>query len=76
MVLTVHAGLKTKITYFTGSPKKHETWRKSLGLLTDILERMKGHSIKTNMPTISVMLLEFYSIPHWGLIYSIIRVYI
>ena len=34
---------------FTGSPKKHETGKTTLKLLTDILERMKEHSIKTNM---------------------------
>ena len=32
-----------------GVPKNHETWKMTCGLLIDMLERMKGHSIKPNM---------------------------
>ena len=37
----------------TGSLKKHENWKTTWGLLTDILQRMKGQSIKLNMRNIS-----------------------
>ena len=40
--------------------QKHENWKTTMELLTDILERMKGHSIKPNMVKMSLMLLEFY----------------
>ena len=34
---------------YTGSPKNMRIGRRLGGLLTEILERMKGHSIKLNM---------------------------
>ena len=43
-----------------GLPKKHETWKTTWELLTGILERIKGHSIKANMPKMNVKLIEFY----------------
>ena len=46
----------------TGSPKKHETWKTTWGLIIDLLIRMKGPSFKTNLRKISVMLTEFYKI--------------
>ena len=48
-------------TAATGSPKKHETWKTTWGLLIDILIRMKGPSIETDMRNFSLMLTEFYS---------------
>ena len=47
-------------TYYTGSPKKHETYKTTWRLLTDISERMKGLSINPKMEKSTVMLLEFY----------------
>ena len=44
---------------YTGSLKKNETQKTTLGLLTDISERIKGVSINPNMEKITVMLLEF-----------------
>ena len=32
-----------------GNTEKHEFWKTTQGLITDILERMKGHSIKPIM---------------------------
>ena len=32
----------------TGSPKKHETWKKTWGLLINIVQKIKGLSVKTN----------------------------
>ena len=32
----------------TGSPYNHENWKTTWGLLTDILERTKGHTIEPN----------------------------
>ena len=46
--------------YVQGSPKKHETWKTTWELLPVILERIKGPSIKTNMPKLYVKLIEFY----------------
>ena len=43
-----------------GSPKKHETWKATLLLYTDISESMKGPSIKKNMWKINFMLIELY----------------
>ena len=40
--------------HITGSPKKHESWNTTWKLLTDILERIKGPSNKTDMLKISV----------------------
>ena len=40
----------------TGSPKKHGTGKMNLGLLKEILERVKGSSIKSK---IRVGLLKF-----------------
>ena len=36
---------KFNSTYSTGSPKKHERQKTTWGLLTDISEKIKGHSI-------------------------------
>ena len=43
--------LPFRVTEFssTGSPKKHETWKTTWELLTDILEIIKDLSIKLNM---------------------------
>ena len=38
-----------------------ENWKTTLGLLTDILERMKGHSTKPNLWEILVMRIDLYS---------------
>ena len=42
---------KNKVNTYntTVSPKKHETWKTTQGLLTNILESMKCNSIKPNM---------------------------
>ena len=56
---------------YTGSPKKHETLRTTWGLLTEISERMKSHSINPNMEKITMMLLEFYR----GLVYLQDRIF-
>ena len=40
--------------------QKLETWKTTWGPLTDILERIKGHLIKTNLWKIGVRLIEFY----------------
>ena len=32
---------KIRTVYYTGSPKKHGTWKTTWGLLTDIYKRMK-----------------------------------
>ena len=40
---------RLKENELTGSPKKHENWKTTLGLLADILEKLKGYSIKPNM---------------------------
>ena len=37
-----------RIGRHTGSPRKHEDWKTTNGLVTDISERIKGPSIKTN----------------------------
>ena len=37
------------IAYLTGSPKKHENWKKTERLLTDILLEIKGPPIKPNV---------------------------
>ena len=44
----------------TGSPKQHATWKTTWRLLIDILIRLKGPSITTNMRKVSLM-LTFYS---------------
>ena len=60
----------------TGSPKKHENWKTTWGTLTEILERMKGHSIKSNMRKMCVLLLEFYcKLFNRGLVYSYGRIF-
>ena len=41
--------------------QKHETWKTTWRFLMDILTRMKGPSIKTNMRTIRVILTVIYS---------------
>ena len=46
--------------YATGSPKKHENWKTTWGLLIDILIRMKSPSIKTNIQKNGVMITVFY----------------
>ena len=43
-------------TFSTESPKKHETWKTTRGLLINILIRMKGPSIETNTDKITVTL--------------------
>ena len=48
-------------TVLTGSPKKHETWKTTWGLFIDILIRINGPSIKTNIRKICMILTEFYS---------------
>ena len=45
---------------YAGSARKHENWKTTLEILKDILEIMKGHSIKPIMSKMCVMLLEFY----------------
>ena len=40
--------------------QKHANWKTTRGLLTDISERMKGHSIKPNMRKISFMLIDIF----------------
>ena len=59
-------GIRTYFCWYkilnTGSPKKHETQKTTWELLTGILERIKGPSIKTNMSKINVTLIEFYQI--------------
>ena len=42
---------------YAGSPKKRKNWKTTRGLLTDILEEIKGPSAKTKM---IVMLIEFF----------------
>ena len=39
----------SKLVNITGGPKKHETWKTTRGLLTDILELLKGTLIKTSL---------------------------
>ena len=48
------------ILTFIQIAEKHENWKTTWELLTEMLERMKGHSNKPNMLNISEMLLEFY----------------
>ena len=59
------------LPWLQGVPKKLRLGRRIGGLVTDILERMDGPSIKANMRKISVMLIEFY----WGLIYLQLCIY-
>ena len=40
------------VLLYTGIPKVNENWKSIWGLLTNILEIMKGHSLKPCMGTI------------------------
>ena len=55
----------------TWSPKKHETWKTTCGLLIGILIKMKSPSIKPNMRKISVMFTDFIQIFKQGLVFYI-----
>ena len=69
-LLVPHLNLKTFFTWkwrlkkfwteIQWVPKNMRLGRRLMGLLTDISERIKGHSIKPNMWKISVMQLKFY----------------
>ena len=69
--VTIDLGLTHPVKYvyifyidiyiYAGSPKKHETWKTTCGILIYILIRMKGPSIETNMRKMCVILTVIFS---------------